>query len=50
LRQIIAKKPAGILVTCINPDALKAPIDEAIEKGIPIITFDADSPGSKRKA
>jgi len=48
LRQVIAKNPAGILVTCANPDALKAPIDEAIEKGIPVITFDADSPGSNR--
>ncbi len=48
LRQVIAKKPAGILVTCANPDALKAPIDEAIKKGIPVITFDADSPKSSR--
>ncbi|WP_271629165.1 substrate-binding domain-containing protein [Caldicellulosiruptor sp. DIB 104C] len=48
LRQVIAKKPAGILVTCANPDALKAPIDEAIKKGIPVVTFDADSPKSLR--
>jgi len=48
LRQIIAKKPAGILVTAANPDALKAPINEAIQKGIPVLTFDADSPNSDR--
>jgi len=48
LRQVIAKKPAGILVTCANPDALKAPINEAIKQGIPVITFDADSPDSDR--
>ena len=31
LEQVIAQKPDGILVTCINPDALKAPINKAID-------------------
>jgi ribose transport system substrate-binding protein len=48
LEQVIAKSPAGIAVTCINPDALKPSIDKAIEAGIPVVTFDADSPQSKR--
>lgn len=48
LEQVIAKKPAGIAVTCINPDGLKAPIDRAIAAGIPVVTFDADSPHSRR--
>lgn len=48
LEQIIAKKPAGIAVSCMNPDALKVPINEAIAAGIPVVTFDADSPNSKR--
>ena len=48
LEQVIAKKPAGILLTCINPDALKRPINRAIEQGIPVVTFDADSPDSDR--
>ena len=48
LEQVIAKKPAGILLTCINPDALKRPINRAIERGIPVVTFDADSPDSDR--
>jgi ribose transport system substrate-binding protein len=48
LEQIIAKKPAGIAVTCMNPDAFKTPINEAIAAGIPVVTFDADSPDSKR--
>lgn len=48
LEQIIAKKPAGIAITCMNPDAFKAPIKKAMEEGIPIVTFDSDSPDSGR--
>ena len=48
LEQIIAKRPAGIAVTCINPEALEAPIKKAISAGIPVVTFDADSPNSGR--
>lgn len=48
LKQIIAKKPAGIAITCINPDAFKAPIEDAIAAGISIVTFDSDSPDSGR--
>jgi ribose transport system substrate-binding protein len=48
LEQVIAQKPDGILVTCINPDALVAPINKAVDAGIPVITFDADAPDSKR--
>lgn len=47
-QDIIAKRPAGIAVTCMNPDAFKAPIQEAIKAGIPVVTFDADSPDSGR--
>lgn len=48
LEQIIAKKPAGIAVSCINPDALIAPIKHAMSEEIPVVTFDADSPQSGR--
>jgi ribose transport system substrate-binding protein len=48
LEQIIAKKPAGIAVSCINPEALKVPIQKAMAAGIPVVTFDADSPDSGR--
>jgi ribose transport system substrate-binding protein len=48
LEQVIAKKPAGIAVTCANPAGLKAPINKAIAAGIPVVTFDADSPSSNR--
>jgi ribose transport system substrate-binding protein len=48
LEQIIAKRPAGIVVSCINPDAFIEPIKEAMRVGIPVVTFDADSPNSGR--
>jgi len=48
LEQVIVKKPAGIAITCINPNALAIPIKNAINLGIPVVTFDADSPESGR--
>lgn len=50
LEQVIAKKPAGIAVTCMNPDAYIEPINNAIEQGIPVVTFDSDAPDSERYA
>lgn len=46
--QVVAKNPKGIALTCVDPDAFAEPINEAIEKGIPVVTFDSDSPGSNR--
>jgi len=48
LEQVITKNPAGIAVTCMNPDALAAPIKKAMDAGIPVVTFDADAPRSPR--
>lgn len=48
LEQVISQDPAGILLTAINPDALEGPINRAMEQGIPVVTFDADSPNSDR--
>lgn len=48
LEQIIAKKPAGIAVTCMDADAYQPVIDQAMKDGIPIVTFDSDSPKSNR--
>jgi ribose transport system substrate-binding protein len=47
-RSVTAKKPAGILVSAADPAVMKAPIDEAISQGIPVITIDSDSPNSQR--
>ncbi len=49
LEQIIAKSPAGIAITCVNSDALIDPINNAIEQGINLVVFDADSPRSNRR-
>jgi len=50
LEQIIAKKPDGIAVTAMDADAYVAPIDKAVDAGIPTVTFDSDAPDSKRAA
>jgi ribose transport system substrate-binding protein len=41
-------KPAGILVSPADPEALKPEIDAAIAQGIPVITIDSDAPASNR--
>ena len=46
--QVIAKNPAGILVSPIDPQMMIAPINKAIDMGIPVICIDTDSPKSKR--
>ncbi|MDO7907147.1 substrate-binding domain-containing protein [Paenibacillus sp. JX-17] len=47
LEQIIAKKPAGIALSAIDPAALTPMIDKAVAAGIPVVLFDADAPGSR---
>jgi ribose transport system substrate-binding protein len=47
-RTAVAKDPAGILVSAADPNLMKADIDAAIAKGIPVITIDSDTPDSKR--
>jgi ribose transport system substrate-binding protein len=50
LRRLIAlpQKPSGILVSAADPGLMKGDIDAAIDAGIPVITVDSDSAGSKR--
>jgi ribose transport system substrate-binding protein len=48
LRDAMAKKPTGILVSAGDPTMMKDPIDAAIAQGIPVITIDSDVPTSKR--
>ncbi|RCW73200.1 substrate-binding domain-containing protein [Saliterribacillus persicus] len=47
LEQVIAKNPAGIAVSTMDPTALNDVIDKAVEAGIPVVMFDADAPESK---
>lgn len=46
--QIMATKPAGLITTGHNPDAMIPVINKAIDKGIPVFTVDTDAPRSKR--
>ena len=39
---------SGIAVACQNADAYIDVINQAIDAGIPVVTFDSDSPNSKR--
>jgi ribose transport system substrate-binding protein len=44
----VAQKPSGILVSASNPEIFNAPIDAALQQGIPVISVDADVPDSRR--
>jgi ribose transport system substrate-binding protein len=46
LEQVIAKKPAGIAITAMDPEALNITINKAVEAGIPVVTFDSGAPKS----
>jgi ribose transport system substrate-binding protein len=46
--QALAANVDGVAVSPIQADAFAPVIDAAIDKGIPVITFDSDSPKSKR--
>ena len=47
-KNIVATKPAGILVSVGNAGMLGPEIDKALAAGIPVITMDSDAPDSKR--
>ncbi len=49
LEQSIAKKPQGLVVVGFEP-SLNSIVDKAVAQGIPVVTVDADLPGSKRIA
>ena len=48
MEQIIATKPAGIITTGHNPQAITPVINKAIAAGIPVFTIDTDAPDSER--
>jgi ribose transport system substrate-binding protein len=47
-RQVVASKPAGILVSVANESLMQPEIDAAMAAGIPVITIDSDAPTSHR--
>lgn len=48
--QDLVKQPAGILLHPMQSDPFIEPIDRAIDGGVEVVTFAADSPKSKRTA
>ncbi|CAM4142306.1 substrate-binding domain-containing protein [Paenibacillus alkaliterrae] len=48
LEKAIASKVDAVVLQGINDPRYRAIIDQAVSKGIPIITIDTDEPGSKR--
>lgn len=50
IEDMTAKKVDGILLACADPEIPRRAIDKAVAAGIPVITFDSDSPTSKRTA
>jgi ribose transport system substrate-binding protein len=48
LEETLALAPDGVLLTAIQAEATQPTIDNAIASGIPLVTFDSDSPLSKR--
>ncbi len=47
-QRAVANNAAGILVSSADPTLMKADIDAAIAKGIPVVSIDSDTPSSKR--
>lgn len=48
IQDTLAAKTDGIAVSVIEADALVTSINEAVKQGVPVITFDSDSPKSDR--
>jgi ribose transport system substrate-binding protein len=48
LEEVIAKKPKGIAIACIDSSSLNDTIEKAINSGINVVTFDSDAPESGR--
>jgi ribose transport system substrate-binding protein len=47
-RTVVARKPAGILVSVANAELMAPEIKAAMDAGIPVITMDSDAPASSR--
>jgi ribose transport system substrate-binding protein len=48
LKNAVAAKPSGILISVADVSVLQPEIDAAIGAGIPVITMDSDAAGSRR--
>jgi ribose transport system substrate-binding protein len=50
LESFITQRVDGIAISCLNGDFLTETINKAMDAGIPVVTWDADAPNSKRIA
>jgi simple sugar transport system substrate-binding protein len=50
MNQAIAAKTKGIAVALIDPEAFNTPTDNALDQGIPVISYNADEPTNDRMA
>lgn len=50
IERLISSGASGIAIACSDAKYLTPVIDEAVDKGIPIMCFDSDAPNSKRFA
>jgi ribose transport system substrate-binding protein len=50
LESFITQHVDGIAISCLNGDFLTETINKAVDAGIPVVTWDADAPKSKRLA
>jgi ribose transport system substrate-binding protein len=50
LEAFITQRVDGIAISCLNGDFLTDAINRAMDAGIPVVTWDADAPSSKRIA
>jgi ribose transport system substrate-binding protein len=50
VEQLVSQGADGISVSCSNADTLTGAINDAVDKGVVVVTFDSDAPKSKRMA
>jgi len=50
LESFITQRVDGIAISCLNGDFLTETFNRAVDAGIPVVTWDADAPKSKRMA
>lgn len=50
LQDVISSQPDGIAVSPINAESVGRVIDQAVDQGINVVTFDSDAPDSQRAA
>ena len=50
IEQLVNVGASGIMVSCSDANKVAPAIDEAVARGVPVVTFDSDAPKSKRFA